>query len=63
MYALFVSGLRLDAALPVNVIVSDALSPNVVLPFIDALPVTDKSPPILASSPTVKSSVVVSCSA
>ena len=63
MYALFVSGLRLDAALPVNVIVSLAALPNVVLPSIDALPVTVKSPPILASSPTDKSSVVVSCSA
>ena len=46
-----------------NVIVSLAALPNVVLPLIVALPVTDKSPPIPASSPTVKSSVVVSCSA
>ena len=66
---MFVSGLRLDAALPVNVIVSDALSPNVVLPFTFkfavnvVLPVTAKSPPIDASSLTAKSSVDTKCSA
>ena len=33
VYALFVSGLREEAALPVNVIVSVAAFPNVVFPF------------------------------
>ena len=52
-----------------NVIVSDALSPNVVLPFTFkfavnvVLPVTAKSPPIDASSLTAKSSVDTKCSA
>ena len=72
---MFELGVICESTVPLNVIVSDIALPKSTLPFATKLPdsvvvpVTPKLPPIvvspviLASSPTDKSSVVVSCSA